>query len=282
MFRRVLLPTAILWLATLVGTAAQGAENVIELAVEVTASDGSRVAGRIPVTVYRPPGEGPFPAVVVSHGRPGMRAERERMGRVRMGSVATTLLGRNMVVLVPTRLGYGQTSTADPEFFVSCREPHYERAFAAGAEQVAAAVQYARSLPYVDAGRIYLVGHSVGGGITASAAARGLPGVRAAVLFSATHGGRDGQPPCREDRLQQTFASYGGTAVRVPQLWIYVENDDLVPAALARDWFNAYTAAGGAGSFRLVPAKRNAHYWFLSEPGEWREAVFDFFTRHGL
>jgi dienelactone hydrolase len=262
---------------------ARAQESVIELAVATRDSRGHPVEGRIPVTVYKPPGDGPFPAVIVSHGRPGLNSERQRMGRQRLASAAMTLLGQRMVVLVPTRLGYGGGSAHDPEYFVSCAQPHYAQAFAAGADQVAQTVQLARSLPYVDGQRIFLVGFSVGGGITATAAARGLPGVRAAVNFSGAHGGRLGAEPCRSDLLKAHFASLGAAhATTVPQLWIYVENDELVPPATAMQWFDAFSAAGGPGEFRMMPPRYRAHYWFIHEPGEWRDAVMEFFARHGL
>lgn len=261
--------------------AATAGETVVELSVATHTSAGEAVEGKMPLTVYVPPGAGPFPAVVVSHGRPGTRAERDRMSRVRMASVAATLLGRNFVVLIPTRLGYAANSKHDPEFFVSCAAPRYPEAFAAGADQVAAAVRHAQSLPQVDPQRIFLIGHSVGGGVTASAASRGLPGVRAAAIVSAAHGGREGAPPCRDDLLKDTFRSFGAVAGGAPLLWMYVENDEWVPAASARAWFDAYTAAGGRGEFRLVGAQRNAHFWFLAEPGQWVQDVIEFFGRHG-
>lgn len=259
------------------------AENVVNLRVATVDSRGYPVEGYIPVTIYRPAGEGPFPAVIVSHGRPGMAAERARMGRVRLASVTTTLLGRDMVVLVPTRLGYGLASGGDPEYSVSCEDPEYERAFSAGADQVGAVVQLARSIDFIDPDRIYLIGHSVGGGVTSMAASRNLPGVRAAVNFSGSHGGnplmRPGEP-CRPDVLQETFARFGRARTAVPQLWVYPEDDEYIAPRFARQWFSAYVAAGGRGELKIVPNRK--HSWFAADPFEWRDLVMEFFGKNGL
>ena len=53
---------------------------------------GAAVEAEMPVTVFRPPGPGPFLAVVLSHGRPSS-AQRQSMGRVKLASVTTVLLG---------------------------------------------------------------------------------------------------------------------------------------------------------------------------------------------
>jgi dienelactone hydrolase len=272
------------WLAAiaLVASPAHAAEIVVQVPVSTFDTQGHAVNGSIPVTIYRPIGTGRYPVVIVSHGRPGLPGERQRMGRVRLSNVTATLLGLQMVVIIPTRLGYGAAGSSDPEYSVSCEDPQYQRAFAAGADQVGAVVRLARTLDFVDPDRIFLMGHSVGGGVTATAATRHLPGVRAAVNFSGGHGGNLLRPgePCRADVLQDTFASLGSVHAPVPQLWIYVDNDEYIASRYAKQWFDAFVAAGGHGEFKMVPHRN--HAWFARDPIEWRGLVMEFFEKNGL
>lgn len=260
-------------------------EAVTSVAVETRDAYGALVNAEMPVTVFRPSGPGPFPAVVLSHGRPPA-AMRQRMGRVKLSSVTTTLLGMGLVVVVPTRIGYGIASGADPEFTVSCDEPRYAAALGAVADEIAAAVDYTRSLPYVDPGRIFLVGHSVGGAGTVAAAVRNLPGVRAAVAFNSTHGSRPKSnpgEPCSPSVLQSTFSEYGSKRSRVPLLWIQTEGDRSISMAYARSWFAAFAASGGHGEFQGFPAdQEDSHDWFTRQPAQWRETVRQFLIAQGL
>jgi dienelactone hydrolase len=262
------------------------AEEVLAtLSVNTRDAYGGPVQAEMPVTVFRPFGPGPFSAVVLSHGRPPS-AKRQSMGRVKLSSVTATLLGMGLVVVVPTRIGYGIAAGPDPEFTVSCEQPRYAEALSAVADQIAAAVAYTRGLPYVDPERIYLVGHSVGGAGTVAAVVRDLPGVRAAVAFNSGHGARpqsDPGEPCVPQALQSTFAQYGSVHSAVPVLWIQTEGDRSFSIANARSWFGAFVASGGEGAFRAFPEFReDSHDWFAQQPAQWRETVHVFFAAHGL
>ncbi len=258
----------------------------LQATVPVTTRDayGAVVEAGMPVTVFRPSTAGRLAAVILSHGRPGP-AQRGRMGRVKLSSVSTTLLGMGLVVIVPTRIGYGIASGPDPEFTVSCEQPRYFEALAAVADQISAAVSYARSLPFVDPDRVFLVGHSVGGAGTVAATVRNLPGVRASVAFNSGHGGRPlhhpGEP-CAPGVLQSAFAKLGSAHSAIPLLWIHSEGDRTVSMAHAQNWFNAFATAGGRGEFRAFPAYRDdSHEWFASQPGQWRDTVRAFFEANG-
>nr|WP_298688793.1 alpha/beta fold hydrolase [uncultured Dongia sp.] len=263
------------------------------LAIESTASvpirtadaSGAIVEAELPLTIFRPEGQEPFPAVVLSHGRPGA-TQRASMGRVKLSSIATTFLGEGFVVIVPTRIGYGIASGNDVEATISCEEPRYLSTFAAAADQIAAAVSFARTLPYVDPGRILLVGHSMGGAATVAAGVRNLPGVRAAISFNGGQGARPNShpgEPCRPDILLKTFASLGAAKGSVPQLWIHTENDHQFSVVHARSWFSAFREAGGLGEFKVFPPYRDdGHWWFANEPGAWMSSVREFSVVNGL
>ena len=273
------------WVLVVAASNAAAAEEASTLHVRTRDALGSAVEADIALTILRPAGLGPFPAVVLSHGRPP-EAVRKQMGRVKLSAAATTLLGLGLVVIVPTRIGYGVSAGPDVEFSVSCEQPQYAETFAAVADQIAATVEHARKLPYVDPQHIYLVGHSMGGAGTVAAAARGLPGVRAAAAFNSGQGARGRThpgEPCGVPVLQSTFASLGGQRSPAPVLWAHTENDQQISLVHAREWFDAFIAAGGQGSFVAFPAYRaDGHDWFIAEPGGWRDAVQSFFAANGL
>lgn len=253
-----------------------------QLAIKTQHVAGNVYEGTIPLTIFRPFGQGPFPAIVLSHGRPES-TQRSRMGRVKLSSASTTLLGLGYVVIVPTRTGYGSAGGPDLEFTVSCEAPRYAPALAAAADQIAAAVAFARSQQYVLPEEILLIGHSVGGAATIAAASRGLPGVQAAVAFNSGYGGRSDRPgePCAPDDLKTAFASYGATQRPAPVLWIHTEDDRVISMEHEKEWFAAFSAAGGSGEFRAFPAQGpDSHYWFSADPAGWRNSVRDFLAKH--
>jgi dipeptidyl aminopeptidase/acylaminoacyl peptidase len=82
-------------------------EEVQRVAVRVKDGDGREQARQIPITFYRPRGPGPFPLVILNHGRP-KQALRASMERQRFEGMARYLVGRGFAVFVPTRVGYGE------------------------------------------------------------------------------------------------------------------------------------------------------------------------------
>ncbi|WP_298209858.1 alpha/beta fold hydrolase [Acidovorax sp.] len=259
-------------------------ESFATIPIKTTGPTGATVQAEMPVTVFQPIGQGPFPAVILSHGRPALLL-RQTMGRVKLSSVATAFLGEGFVVIVPTRIGYGMAKGPDVEDSVSCEEPRYSDTFAASADQIAAAAAFARTLPYVDPERLLLVGHSMGGAGTIAAGVRNLPGVRAVISFNGGQGARLSNPgePCRPDVLLKTFAALGKVKSPVPQLWIHTENDRQFSAAHARSWFSAFSEAGGTGELKVFPAYRDdGHLWFQNEPIAWLSTVRTFTAANGL
>ncbi|MCD6079612.1 MAG: dienelactone hydrolase [Ramlibacter sp.] len=275
---RALAVLAAAWIAV---ASSNAAESTATIRVKTADARGETFEVDMALTVFSPTGAGPFPAVILSHGRPGP-SQRAAMGRVKLSSVATAFLGEGFVVVVPTRVGYGISKGPDLESAGTCEQPRYAGTFAAAADQVAAAAAFARTLDHVDGDRLFLVGHSMGGAATIAAAARNLPGVRAAVSFNGGQGG-GASGPCRPDALRKAFAELGGARAAVPQLWIHVENDRLLSTAHARSWFSAFEEAGGRGEINVFPSYRDdGHWWFGNEPAAWMPTVRAFFLAHGL
>lgn len=238
-------------------------------------------------TTYRPPGDGPFPLIVLSHGNPVNAQERGRMGRYRVISRVREFINRGFAVIVPMRRGYGLTGGRFAEGFGSCASPDYYAAGEQAALDLDAAIAHARKLPWVDDQRIVLVGQSAGGFASIAAASRNIPGVIAAVNLS---GGRGGNPrtrpgePCASSQMAETIGRFAQT-IRVPVLWHYAENDQYFSGQHARSWFGAFAAAGAPGTLVMRPPfGEDGHRMFASPAGLplWTAAFDDFLRQIGF
>ena len=67
------------------------------------------VAGQVSLkaTLYRPPGDGPFPLAVVSHGGTTEAAKRRKLPLPHMIALSEWLVARGFAVIVPQRRNYG-------------------------------------------------------------------------------------------------------------------------------------------------------------------------------
>jgi dienelactone hydrolase len=129
---------------------------------------GREFTGNMFVTHYKPRGAGPFPFVVMSHGRGPNRQESVRQ---RFVDVARFWIARGYAVFVPTRLGYGATTGPDVDLEDSgpCNKKNYVPMMEAATEQVLLTIEFAKKQAWVDPKGIILMGQSVGGFTTVAA-----------------------------------------------------------------------------------------------------------------
>ncbi len=260
-------------------------EEVQQIPVTVTSSSGAEVSGPLTLTMYRPQGDGPFPLVVMSHGR-AIAERRAQQGRQRYEPLARYLVSKGFAVFVPTRLGYGDTfGQFDPESAGSCAALRVESMAMAASEQVLAAVAYARSLPWVDASRWMAMGQSVGGLATLAVAWRQPPGLVAAINFS---GGTGGNPelrpgnPCSPQVAEALWRSKAA-ASRVPMLWLYWANDLYWGAEWPQRWARAWQEGGGALEFHQLGAVgADGHAGLSIDMGQWVPLVESYLARAGF
>jgi dienelactone hydrolase len=67
------------------------------------------------------------------------------------------------------------------------------------------------------------------------------------------------------------YANAGrGAADKVPQLWLYADNDKLYPEALIREYHQAFTAAGGSARFELLHDVPVDGHLLRLQPARWR------------
>ena len=124
---------------------------------------------RIAAYLYRPAGDGPFPLIVYNHGS---RAGSERQLRP-FPEHARLFTSAGYAVLVVERRGYGASDgpTATDEIGNETG-PRLVMRLQEETDDVLAAADYLRTLPFVDSRRLGVVGWSFGGVVTMLAISR--------------------------------------------------------------------------------------------------------------
>ncbi len=272
-------------------------------AVSHTALDAGGQTATIPVretsgdtaqmitTFFVPPGKGPFPVVVFSHGRPSGAKGRDK---VELGVSRAQLnywLGKGVAVVSPVRPGYGRSSGGDVEDSGvhhdkagRCTDtPDFRKTAGAAVLTVTATLEWLRSQAWADTKDVLLVGQSVGGLTTVAAGALGLPGVVGYINFAGGSGGNPEKSPgvsCDPDQLKAMYAGYGQTT-RVPNLWIYALNDQYWGPTVPRGWHAAFAQGGSATTFVQEPAVPDGDGHGLSrhDAALWAPAVDAFLAK---
>jgi dienelactone hydrolase len=259
-------------------------ETVTRLPVTVKNLYGRSVTGNIIVTQFKPAGAGPFPLVIINHGRGA--TDRSRPARFRYTQQVRFFTERGFAVFVPTRLGYGDTGVEpDPEDSGECNQKDYAPMVVAAATEVLAVIDYARRQSYVNPERVMLVGESVGGYITTAVAARTPTGLVAAINFAGGAGGDPDKHPgvaCQQAKLENMYAQFGKTS-KVPMLWVYTENDLFFGPKYSQAWYAAFTKAGGQAEYKLLPPYgKNGHFLFATGTKVWAPVVAAFLDSVGF
>jgi dienelactone hydrolase len=206
--------------------------------------------------VFRPPGAGPFPLVVINHGSTQNEAKRAEQRQPVYLAAAEWFVQRGYAVAVPQRPGHGETGGPYLESNRGCANADYRASGFATADSIQAAVDYLAQQPFVKKTGAVVVGQSAGGWGALALASRNPRNVQAVINFAGGRGGHIGDRPnnnCAPDRLIAAAGSYGATA-RIPVLSIYSENDTYFAPSISKPLNEAYRAAGGRVDFRLLPS----------------------------
>ena len=277
-----------LWLGISVGAAAEEkllGPRLVQEDVRIPAPNGLYT---LAATILRPEGAGLFGAIVLNHGTPGSASSRARETSDFLLQSAAVFARRGYVVVLPLRRGFGATGGDFAEDPGTCANPDYRKGEQAAADDVMAAYEYTRGLPYVDGQRMILAGQSAGGMVSmVTAGTRNPEGLVAVLSFAAGRGGNpDFRPgvPCAVEPVAKLLESVGKN-VRVPVLLHYAENDLYFKAQTSRLWYERFAASGARAEYVLQPAfGRDGHYIFSETLGVryWLPAVEQFLGKHAI
>ena len=233
------------------------------------------LGSELETTVFKPDGPGPFPLLLLNHGK--AFGDPRQQERTRYPVAVREFVRRGYVVVLPMRGGFARST--GPYVGDGC---NITANGLAQARDVRAALDYAVTLPYVDRERIVVAGQSHGGLATLAFGVQSYPGVRGLLNFSG--GLRTKQCANWEDRLVQAFAAYGRRN-RYPSLWVYGDNDSFWPRATIERMVEAYRAGGGPLTLVSVGRfKEDAHALFRDRDGValWWPQVERFLADLGL
>jgi dienelactone hydrolase len=217
-------------------------------------------------TVFRPNGPGPFPLLIINHGKEA--GEPRLQARDRFIFMATAFVKRGYAVMVPMRQGFADSTGTYADHGCDMTANGY-----AQAADVLDVIAFARRQSWIDDGHIVVAGQSYGGLATIALGTSRLDGVRGLINFAG--GLRDDGNDCDwRSELVRAFAAYGERS-QIPSLWMYGINDSLFGPDLVLRMHDAFVHAGGRARLHQFGAfKRDAHGLLASRDGEkiwWRD-----------
>ena len=252
--------------------------------------DGLEVEqGSLPITVsgekfnlearvFHPPGNGPFPLVIINHGTPISIADA---GAAKLGftQAAEWFAHNGSVVVVPLRPGFGNSDGPYMEPEGRCNNRDYVSEGRETAKVEAAIVASAAKFPDVDAIHIIVVGHSAGGFGAIALGDEPPSGVIGIINFAGGRGGDDNEEICGGKKRLIDATRDLGSNNQIPQLWLYGANDHFFPPSLGHALFDAYKEGSKAPmTFVDLPSFGKDGHQILSDanPSVWSEPVSQF------
>jgi dienelactone hydrolase len=241
--------------------------------------------------IFLPPGPGPFPVIVYSHGR---SIERESTQVPDPRGFVRYFVRRGFAVVAPIRPGYGATGGEDREdsgvrydVFGNCwGHPQFDRAAAAARDAIAATLAWLHAQAWADPTRVVLLGTSMGGLASIATAATDVEGIAATINFAGGTGGNGPAAPehsCGSEDMEALMRVYGARAP-APSLWLYAKNDAFWGAERPRAWHRAFAEGGSDTRLVMTDPVPNADGHQLLGRGSrlWMPPVEAFLARLGF
>jgi dienelactone hydrolase len=228
------------------------------------------------VTLYKPDGAGPFPVLVINHGKAAMNNRLQP--RSRYATVAREFLRRGYAVVIPMRQGFSNSGGA--AVGEGCNITGNGEA---QATDLISITRWIKAQAWADGERMLMMGQSHGGLATLAYAQSPDPGYKLFVNFAGGLMWTSGSCQWQEN-LRKAFASYG-ERTKAPSIWFYGENDSLFPPSVVQPAYQAYVAAGGKAELVAYGAfQADAHGMFGSIDGLsiWLDKVHAKMQANGL
>lgn len=263
--------------ALLAATGASGQELNKELneAVVMIAKKGFLFTVQLETTIYTPEGEGPFPVVVINHGK--SLGNPSFQDRYRPLPAVRYFMQRGYLVAVPMRQGFSKSTGM--YVGAGCNVESNGRV---QAEDVQAVLDYLVAQPQVDKDNLLVLGQSHGGWTTLAFGTLNYPGVKGLVNIA----GGLRQEGCAgwEATLGRAAGSYGAET-KIPSLWFYGDNDSFFSPYMFRGMHENYTSNGGRATLvAFGNFGTDAHRMFAVSAGQaiWQPEVSRFLQQVGL
>jgi dienelactone hydrolase len=210
------------------------------------------------VTVFAPPGPGPFPIIVINHGRAPGNAKFQ--ARYRPVLAVREFIQRGYAVIVPMRSGFSKSGGSEIVGGCNVHSNGIEQA-----HSVRRTLDWAGSRPWADVSRNVVMGQSHGGLTTLAYGTEPRPGTKLLVNFA----GGLRQEGCTswDHTLMRAIGAYGA-ATRLPSIWFYGDNDSYFQPFVWRGAHERYVAAGGRAELVAFGTfSSDAHRLFGSSAG---------------
>jgi len=192
---------------------------------------------KLETTIFKPNGDGPFPLVVINHGKESGNPYFQ--ARARFPIVSREFVRLGYLVALPMRQGFSKSGGG--YIATGCNTTSNGLM---QADDIRRVLDVLVKRSDVDPQRILVIGQSVGGLATmAFGSGSPYPGVKGLINFA----GGISIPNCQWDlSLISAFGDYGRTS-KVPTLWFYGDNDGRwgPTADVPTRMYEAYIKAGG-------------------------------------
>lgn len=206
---------------------------------------------QLETTVYKPPGAGPFPLLIMNHGK--ALGNPRQQGRDRAVIISREFVKHGYAVVIPMRKGFSKSGGDYVENACDMAGNGQIQA-----DDLQATLNYIVTQSWADKSRILVGGQSYGGLATMAFGTRGFPGVKGLLNFAGGLRLHGGSCPWQAS-LVNAFAAFGKHTM-VPSLWFYGANDRHFDPELAAKMHQAYVGAGGnAKLVAFGPFKSDAH-----------------------
>jgi len=230
---------------------------------------------------------GRHPLVVLTHGTSNEPDARAHVTPWAQFSQAEWFAERGYVVIVVVRRGYGRSGGQQDSTNGGCgaRLGSFYQTGEASADDLRAVMDFARSLPEVDADTMISAGVSTGGFAQVALSADPPKGLKAAISFAGGRGGDGHERNCNLSGVIDAFHDFGKAAQKhgeLPMLWIYSENDHWFPPAMAQQFDAAYKKGGGVDQFVMAPPDGDDGHHLYGHVAAWSDTVTAFLKAQNL
>jgi dienelactone hydrolase len=260
-------------LATLIATGKKFGESIM---ISTKLRENGRPV-RLEVVIDKPPGDGPFPLLVVNHGSTGIGSNAARFTQTFSNpAFAEMFVKKGYMVAFPQRRGRGKSEGLYDEGFNVDRSQGYAcepKQSLPGADRaltdIAAAVEELRQRPDVARQPILMAGISRGGILSIAYAGAHPREVSGVINFV---GGWMGEGCRNASEINGTLFERGGMFPH-PTLWLYGNHDPFYSLDHSRTNFAVFQAAGGKGSFFDFEVPGGNGHMVMFSPPLWTDHV---------